>query len=189
MADERQQVKGSSVGELASASSGDEQRQERPVRPGPPRVPAPRPTGGLRIYKPGQGYYTRLGTAIGAGLLIVWGAFFLLDELNALLDPNATYYYPVQYGAAVGLILVLGVVLYWIVGLNRRANEFFIGTEGEMKKVNWSTRQEVVRSTKVVIVTVIIMAFFLFLADVLFMEFFSNIRVLRTPSLLQRLFG
>lgn len=183
-------MKGSSVGELASASSGDEQRQERPVRPGPPRPSAPKPArGGLRLYKPGQGYYTRLGTAIGAGILIVWGAFFLLDELGALLDPNASYYLPVQYGVAVGFILVLGVVLYWVVGLSRRTNDFFIATEGEMKKVNWSTRQEVVRSTKVVIVTVVLMAAFLFLADVLFMEFFSLIRVLKTPSLLQRLFG
>jgi hypothetical protein len=85
-------VKGSSVGELASAPNGGEERQERPFRPGAPRPPAPRPVGGgLRFYKPGQGYYTRMGTAIGAGILITWGAFFLLDELNALLDPNASY--------------------------------------------------------------------------------------------------
>jgi len=183
-------VKGSSVGELASAANGGEERQDRPVRPSPPRAPAPRPSGsGLRIYKPGQGYYTRLGTAIGGGVLAVWGAFFLLDELGAAMDQNAAYYLPVQYGVAVGFILAMGVLLYWIVGLNRRTNDFFIATEGEMKKVSWSSRQEVVRSTKVVIVTVVLMAAFLFLADVLFMEFFSLLRVLKTPSLLQRLFG
>jgi preprotein translocase subunit SecE len=75
------------------------------------------------------------------------------------------------------------------VGLNRKANDFFIATEGEMKKVNWSSRQEIVRSTKVVVVTVILFGAFLFLADVLFMEFFSAIKVLQTPSMLRRLFG
>ena len=47
------------------------------------------------------------------------------------------------------------VLTYWVVGVNRKANDFFIATEGEMKKVNWSTRAEVIRSTKVVIVTVV----------------------------------
>lgn len=178
------------MGELESSSKGGEERQERSVRPTPPRAPAPRPTGGgLRIYKSGQGYYTRMGTAIGAGVLIAWGAYFLLDELSASLDPNAGYYYPVQYGVAVAFILALGALLYWVVGLNRRANDFFIATEGEMKKVNWSSRQEVIRSTKVVIVSVVLMAILLFVADVLFMEFFSFIKVLKTPSLLDKLFG
>jgi preprotein translocase SecE subunit len=190
MASERQQVKESvSVGELASPAGGDE-RSEREIRPTPQRSVAPRPAGGgLRIYKAGQGYYTRLGTAIGGGVLILWGAFFLLDELSTFLDPNASYYYPVQYGVAVGFILGMGALLYWIVGLNRKANDFFIATEGEMKKVNWSTRQEVVRSTKVVVVTVVLLGVFLFLADILFMEFFSFIKVLKTPSMLDRLFG
>lgn len=130
-----------------------------------------------------------MGTAIGAGILVAWGAYFLHDEFSAAMDQGASYYLPVQYGVAVGFILAMGAALYWVVGLNRRANDFFIATEGEMKKVNWSTRQEVVRSTKVVIVTVVLMASFLFLADVLFMEFFSLLDVLKTPSLLQRLFG
>lgn len=176
------------MGELASAPSGGEERQERPVRPTPPRASSPG-GGGLRIYKSGQGYYTRMGTAIGAGVLVAWGAYFFLDELSAALDPDAKYYYPVQYGVAVGFILAMGALLYWVVGLNRRTNDFFIATEGEMKKVNWSTRQEVVRSTKVVIVTVVLMAVVLFVADLLFMEFFSIIDVLKTPSMLQRLFG
>jgi len=189
MADERQQVKESSVGELASAPNGGEERRERQFRPAP-RPPAPRPAGGgLRIYKPGPGYYPRGGTAVGSGILIIWGAFFLLDEFRGSLDPNASYYYPIQYGVAVGFILAMGALLYWVVGLNRKANDFFIATEGEMKKVSWSTRQEVVRSTKVVIVTVVLMAIFLFAADLLFMEFFSAIKVLKTPSMLQRLFG
>jgi preprotein translocase SecE subunit len=187
MTTESQQLKDELVAEAPGApGEGGQEREER--RAAPARAAAPRPSGsGLRFYKPGQGYYTRLGTAIAAGVLVVWGALFLLDELGGLLDPSAAYYNPVTYGVAVGFILGMGALLYWVVGLNRRANDFFIATEGEMKKVNWSSRREVVRSTKVVIVTVVLMGVFLFVADVLFMEFFSFIRVLKTPSMLQRL--
>lgn len=83
----------------------------------------------------------------------------------------------------------MGVAVYWVVGLNRKANDFFIATEGEMKKVNWSSRQEVVRSTKVVIVTVFLLSVLLFLADVAFMETFSFIKVLETQSMLRQLLG
>ncbi len=193
MASERQQVKETlSVDDLTESAANEEreERDEQAARPSTPRPAAPRVAGsGLRIYKPGQGYYIRMGTVIGAGVLVLWGALFMLDELSGLLNPNAGYYHPVRYGAAVTFIVALGAVMYWVVGLNRKVNDFFIATEGEMKKVNWSTRQEVVRSTKVVIVTVVLMGVFLFIADVLFMEFFSFIKVLKTPSMLQRLLG
>jgi preprotein translocase SecE subunit len=57
-----------------------------------------------------------------------------------------------------------------------------------MKKVSWSTRKEVIRSTKVVIFSVIVLGIFLFLADIMFMLFFSSINVLKGPTL-ERLFG
>ena len=145
--------------------------------------------GGLRIYKPGQGYYTRVGTAIGTGVLILAGSAFLFDQLGASI-PKAAYTLPVQYGVAVGFILALGAVLYWIVGVNHKSNDFFIATEGEMKKVGWSSRKDVVRSTKVVIVSVILLGTFLFIVDVFFMEFFSSIGVLKGySSVLKRLLG
>ncbi len=148
--------------------------------------------GGLRIYKPGQGFYTRVGTAIGAGVLILWGGKFLFDELSGMLgsgSSSASYALPLQYGITVGFLLVMGLVLYWVVGLNRKANDFFIATEGEMKKVNWSTKQEIIRSTKVVVLVTIVMSVFLFAADLLFMMIFSSMGVLRAgPSLLE-IFG
>ena len=58
----------------------------------------------------------------------------------------------------------------------------------EMKKVSWSTRKELIRSTKVVIFSVIVLGVFLFMADVMFMLFFSTIKVLQGPGL-ERLFG
>jgi len=144
--------------------------------------------GGLRIYKSGQGYYTRVGTAIGAGILVVAGAFYLFGQLGDVI-PNTTYALPIKYGVAVSFILVMGAVIYWVTGLSSKTNDFFIATEGEMKKVSWSSRTEVVRSTKVVILSVILLGTFLFVADLGFMAFFSWIGVLHGWSAFKRLFG
>jgi len=142
----------------------------------------------MRIYKPGQGYHTRLGTAIGIGVLAVTGAAFLLEELGTLtLSP--TYLLPVQYGVTFGFIVVMALLVYWITGVKRSTNDFFIATEGEIKKVRWSTRKEVTRSTKVVIVAVVLLGAFLFLWDLLFMVFFSTIGVLKASPGLDRIFG
>lgn len=142
----------------------------------------------LRLYKPGQGYYTRLGTAIGVGILAVCGAYFLMGELESS-GLSATYRLPVQYGVPAGLLIAIGVGVYWLVGLSRKTNDFFIATEGEMKKVRWSSRKEVTRSTKVVVFTVIVLGTFLFLWDIGFMLFFSTINVLKGSPGLERLFG
>lgn len=150
-----------------------------------------RPEGslGIRIYKPSQGFYTRVGTAIGAGILSLGGAMYLFDELAGTLDQGWKYTNPILYGSAVGFLVLMGLVIYWIVGLNAKANDFFIATEGEMKKVSWTSTQDVIRSTKVVIVTVIVMSIFLFAADLLFMMFFSQIGVLKGAPSLFKIFG
>ena len=178
--------------EAVAQASGEEEFRARGPRPPGPRRPGRkgRPGGGLAlpIYKPGQGYHTRLGTAIGIGVLSVTGAAFLLAELGTL-GLDAKYRLPVQWGVTAGFIVAMGVLVYWIAGIGRRSNDFFIATEGEMKKVRWSTRKEVVRSTKVVILTVILLGAFLFVADILFMMFFSTIGVLKASPGLERLFG
>jgi len=134
--------------------------------------------GGLRIYKAGQGYYTRVGTAVGAGILALWGTFFLNSQFLQYMDPNKPYAMYVRYGVCLVFLAILSGLIYWIVGLQRGANDFFIATEGEMKKVSWSTLPEVVRSTKVVIFSVVLLAIFLFTVDIGFMLLFRTIRVL-----------
>jgi len=145
--------------------------------------------GGLRIYKPGQGFYTRVGTAIGVGILAVAGAYYLSGELDYVIDPASSHALPVKYSIVVAFLLVMGVVTYWVAGANRTTNDFFIATEGEMKKVSWSTWPEVVRSTKVVILAVLMLGIFLFVVDLAFMAFFSWINVLEGWSAFERLFG
>ncbi len=182
--------KESPVAEIEHGLEQDEQVRAPAARASEPSRPSAGPAGvGLKIYKPGQGYYTRVCTAVGMGILGVWGAYFIADQAGAYMDHKTSYFLGVQYGLGVGFLVLVGGLTYWLVGLSRKANDFFIATEGEMKKVNWSDRQEITRSTKVVIVATLLLSVFLFLADIAFMEFFSVIKVLRIPSTLQRFFG
>ncbi len=164
-------------------------KKERQNDAGPSRRGKPESGFGLRIYKPGQGFYTRVGTAVGVGVLILAGGITLFDQLKASLSQDSSYYYAATYGGTVGFLAVMAFAMYWVVGLNRKANDFFIATEGEMKKVSWSTRQEVVRSTKVVITLVVIMSILLFVGDLLFMVFFNQIGVLKTGVGVLKLLG
>ena len=82
-------------------------------------------------------------------------------------------------GGVAAVILLIGLaIVYYFCYANRRSSEFMIATEGEMKKVNWSTRREIFGSTWVVIVISLIIAAVLFFADFIFSQFFTWIRVL-----------
>lgn len=63
-----------------------------------------------------------------------------------------------------GLFAVLLLLIIWLVNKPNIA-DFMIASEGEMKKVNWSSRHEIMVSTIVVIVVVILMAVLLGTAD------------------------
>jgi preprotein translocase SecE subunit len=55
-----------------------------------------------------------------------------------------------------------------------------IATEGEMKKVNWSTRREVTGSTTVVIALTVFIALLCFLFDTVFNVVFKWLGVLKS---------
>lgn len=146
-----------------------------------------RPTTGsgtaLRLYKPGQGGYLRWCSAAAAGLLALWGASFVHEELqNFVMGDEIRLLIPVF------LLLVVAGAIYWAVGRYHTAVDFLIDTEGEMKKVNWSSRKEVIGATKVVIITTLAMAVVLFAADMVFIFAFSSIGVLKV-NLLESMFG
>lgn len=135
----------------------------------------------LKFYKKGQGYYTRLGTAIGVGILSALGCFALYNKLSGIrtgetITPAAKTW--LQAGVPVLLLAVLAWVIFKIVNSPRCA-DFMIATEGEMKKVSWSSRKEIIGSTKVVIVTVLIMAILLAAVDWGFANFFQTVGVLK----------
>jgi preprotein translocase SecE subunit len=135
--------------------------------------------GGLTIYKPGQGYYTRVGTAVGAGILIACLWQFIYTQLEVYYEPAKPWTFYLQVGVPTLVLAGLGFLVYWVVGLNHSCCDFMILTEGEMKKVSWSSRKEVIGSTKVVIFTVLAMGMLLFLVDVVFAWTFHLIGVLQ----------
>ncbi len=116
----------------------------------------------MQIYRKTQGRWTRLGTVAGVGILIVIGAWYTWDQLPAGLR---------LVRAIVPLILMLACfyVLLRVVNSKRPA-DFMIATEGEMKKVSWSSKKEIIGSTKVVFVTLLIMGLILFLVDLFDMK-------------------
>lgn len=127
----------------------------------------------FEIYKRGQGKYTRVGTFAGVMLVGVIGAFFLSQKLEVYVSENAY----LQFGIPALLVAAMVWLMFWIVNRPRSA-DFMIATESEMKKVSWSSRKEVVGSTKVVIVTTFIMAAILFSVDVLFTLIFTYLGIM-----------
>jgi len=140
------------------------------------------------LYKSGQGYWVRMGTAVSGGILIAGGFNFLFQQLSLYRTDQAWTLW-MQLGVPLVVSLVLGYLLFWFVGNNRKSCDFMIATEGEMKKVSWSTRREIWGSTKVVIFFTLLMGLLLFVVDVAFWFFFSAIGVLKGPDPLQALFG
>ena len=131
------------------------------------------------IYKRGQGRHTRIITFAGVMLLALIGAVVLSNELGAVDSRHKVY---LQYG--IPTVLVLGGALLMFHLMNRRRTaDFLIATEGEMKKVSWSSKKEVIGSTKVVIIMTFIMAGLLFGVDLLFSELFDVMGVMtRAPA-------
>ena len=140
---------------------------------------APASPGGLKIYKPGQGWATRTGTFVSAGLLVAWGAWFLSERL-AVYEGTAFWQLAVSKGIPLLFLAAALGACFWATYLARRSSDFMIATEGEMKKVNWSSRREIIGSTKVVILLTFVLAVILFVVDVAFQALFTGIGVLRT---------
>lgn len=220
----------------------------------------------LGIYKPGQGYWVRVLTAVGAGALVlataawVWGQAvniqlparaytFETDRATGMwspgggvslnsIDPNTgdltlvgtgviesvssagsgssvtvasmnvsggvspaetdslsidgglsasvlrydeiPVFDPLYLqGGLVAVILLLGMLLiFFFVGSKKNSVDFLIATDGEMRKVNWSSRREVMGSTWVVIAAAFLISALLFAIDSAFANFFKFIDVL-----------
>jgi len=122
----------------------------------------------LKIYKRGQGYYTRLYSALVAFAIAAVGCFVLYRQLQNIGNIWVETLVPV--GVCVGFTWLI----YWLVNKPSIA-DFMIAAEGEIKKVNWSSRKEIIASTIVVISVVAIMAIMLYLADLGFQVLFREV--------------
>lgn len=135
---------------------------------------APNLDGGFfHIYKKGQGYWTRIGTVGGAALIAALTAQFIYSRLGSYTQLGS--HGVILVTAA--FLAVFALVTFRIV--NRpQVVDFLIATDSEMKKVNWTTRAELIGSTKVVIIFMLLIMFLLFFFDTLFGYFFHFIKVL-----------
>lgn len=75
-----------------------------------------------------------------------------------------------QTGVTLLVVLTGLVTIYLLTGRAPGPVDFLISTDGEMKKVNWSTKQIVMDSTSVVIGATFLIAFLLFLFDSIFSQ-------------------
>jgi preprotein translocase subunit SecE len=124
------------------------------------------------LYKPLQGKQARLWTAVGLGLIIVFGLYELFESVK---DSSGN----LTASAVAGSI---GAILAWFTFRLLEFPpfvEFLIATEAEMNKVSWTSRDDLKRATTVVLVTVLLMAIFLFGVDWLWSNLLQLLHVLQ----------
>jgi preprotein translocase subunit SecE len=165
---------------VSGAGEGGREKPQPPQQQ-PSRRADDRP-GFFHLYKPGQGYWTRMGTAGAALLITLLTAHFLYQNL-----PTWLMNLGVSQGAAkptsiyiiAGLAIAFGLFVWYM--MNKPGNaDFLIATDSEMKKVNWTSRRELIGSTKVVIIFMFLIAFLLFAFDIIFGYLFYFLDVLKT---------
>jgi preprotein translocase subunit SecE len=127
--------------------------------------------GQVAPYKPLQGWYARLYTAIGLGVIVVLGVWRLEETVRDY--SNAT-----RYGIPTAVGLVLGWIIFRLVQFPPFV-EFLIATEAEMNKVSWTSRDDLYRATSVVLTTVFLVAVFLFGVDWVWSNLLQLIGVLK----------
>jgi preprotein translocase subunit SecE len=135
--------------------------------------------GYFTIYKKGQGYWTRMGTAIGAGFLGLMISFEIYSQIQPLLNGSARRDQSIAFGISLLFLAVYSGFCFWFINKPQTA-DFLIATDSEMKKVNWTTRKELIGSTKIVILFMFMIAIYLFTCDLVFGGFFHLIGVLKT---------
>ena len=131
----------------------------------------------LKIYKPGQGKWTRGGTAAGGLLVAILLAKYVFEQFQTVGGRDSSLRLWLQATVPAGLFLGCAWLILWAVN-SPGPCEFFIATESELKKVNWSSKKELIGSTKVVVAVVLALAAFLFGVDLFFTWLFSLIGVL-----------
>lgn len=124
------------------------------------------------LYKRNQGRLTRQVTAAALAVIVFYGAWTLSQSL--LIDVRDE----IRIGVPLALALLGAWLTFRAVNYPRFA-DFLISVEAEMDKVSWSSRQELMRSTVVVLVVMFLLGGVLFLYDQVWMVVFSWIGFLK----------
>jgi preprotein translocase subunit SecE len=125
----------------------------------------------LDLYKPMQGWYARIYTAAGFGLIALAGVWRIHE---------ASVEYSLGWRLALPVIFALffSWLIFRIIEFPPFA-EFLIATGGEMNKVSWTSKEDLIRRTTVVLSTVLVMAVFLYFVDTLWTFMLRMIGVLQ----------
>ncbi len=118
------------------------------------------------IYKPKEGKVTR----IVLGLLLV-GVVLMVDRfiILGLQNRGSTVLGEMKVGELVGWtisLLLLGGALFIL--NHKKVVSYEIQVETELKKVSWTTKKELISSTSVVVIAIIIIAIIYGIVDKLF---------------------
>jgi preprotein translocase subunit SecE len=127
------------------------------------------------VYKASQGWYARLWTALGLGALVLAGLYTLFLRISDTTSRTVSLAVPTTLAA------LFGWFIFRLVQYPPFA-DFLIATEAEMKKISWATWPELKRATLVVVVTVLLMAVYLFGVDLIWQALLKAIGVLRFSS-------
>ena len=132
----------------------------------------------IKIYKRGQGKYTRSWTAAALFVMTVFGCNSLYTTLSVLRKDGSNVGVWLQAGISALVLAAACFGIYKLVNWIRFA-DFLIKTEGEVKKVSWSAPKDVVTSTKVVLITVASMAILLYVIDFLLVRLFGALHIIK----------
>ena len=118
-----------------------------------------------------------MGSAIALGTLAIMGAKWASDQFaNTRFFGNEPIY--TQAAIFVLIITIVAALAYWLIGRKPRVVDFMISVESEMKKVNWSSKREIMGSTWVVIGLTLFLAVACLLFDLFFQVVFKGVGVL-----------
>jgi preprotein translocase subunit SecE len=126
------------------------------------------------MYKRSQGRIARQVSFGAILLLVVVGAW----RLGGILQQNTATSSEVAWGIPVVLCLVGGWIAFRLVNLPSFA-DFLIAVEAEMNKVSWPTRTELIRSSIVVIFSILFLAAVLYGYDSFWAFLLSRLGVMR----------
>jgi preprotein translocase subunit SecE len=150
----------------------------------------------FQIYKKGVGVYARSAVAGLFGLAAIFAAYSLYGALIDLPE-----FYAGARGPLLGIRLTWGGVgacsLFVLCGVficvfttgfevglrgldnkSKNAVEFFIETQAELQKVSWPARKELIGSTIVVVVCLVVMGIYIFFVDWVVSTFMKAIDIL-----------
>lgn len=134
------------------------------------------------MYKKGEGLYTRIGAFVGLSIISIVSAYSLFKFISEFDESSIGKWWTstflwigffeksIYYGHIVSILVLLALVAlsFFVTFKWQRPSDFLIETEAELKKVSWPSKPEWRGSSTAVIVTVILMAIFLVIVDLIF---------------------